>query len=129
MDHVDLPIRTQGASLDREHGPAVAAAQPSARIEEHFQPMSTFGYRLFTVELRKGFGRKPVNFSECDGSHYIDLVPKLLARLAGTKIGRPVMRSSSTSPGQAAIDEPDSAEAEGISGESAFRVEDPLRNE
>ncbi|MGH4008030.1 MAG: hypothetical protein ACRDTH_07705 [Pseudonocardiaceae bacterium] len=115
--------------MDREHGPAVEAAQLSAHIEESVQPMSTFGYRLFTVELRKGFGRKPMNFSECDGSHYIDLVPKLLARLAGTRIGRPVMRSSSTSPSQAMIDEPDSAEAEGISGESAFRVEDPLRNE
>jgi hypothetical protein len=91
--------------------------------------MSTFGYRLFTVELRKGFGRKPVNFAECSGSHYIDLVSKLLARLAGAKIGRPVMRNSSSSPGLAVIDEPDSAEPEGISGESAFRVEDPLRNE
>ncbi len=61
-----------------------SADRPSRQLNsplasgEHLQPMSTFGYRLLqvTVKLRKEFRRKPVNFSECEGSHYIDLVPK-----------------------------------------------------
>lgn len=121
MEPVASPVRvsrlTRGQLWSRLH------------IEEFLAYMATYGYRLFTVELRKGFGRKAVDFADCGGSHYIDFVPKFLARLAETKVGRPVLRSSSVTPGQASIDEPEATESEGVYGESAFRVEDPLRND
>jgi len=91
--------------------------------------MTTYGYRLFTVELRKGFGRRPADFADCDGSHYVDLLLKLLGRLSGTKVGKPVLRNSSSASGVQDLDEGEKLEAEGVSGELAFRVEDTLRNE
>lgn len=90
--------------------------------------MTTYGYRLFTIELRKGFGQRAAEFSDCDGSHYIDLLSKLFGRLATTKIGKPVLKNMS-GPSEDSSGEGDDAESGGVRGEPAIRVEDTQRNE
>ncbi|MFJ1767838.1 hypothetical protein ACIOD2_46480 [Amycolatopsis sp. NPDC088138] len=81
--------------------------------------VATYGYRLFKFELRDGFGRSPVNLSECAGEHYADIAIHLLQLLKSTQIGRPTLRNS---PAPEEENEISGDEVDNVSGQKAFQV-------
>lgn len=85
--------------------------------------MASFGYRLFTFRIAAGAtGRKEINFKECSGEHYLDVVIRAMKALTqDTMISEPP-----TKPGEQAITAGAAALAAGVNyaDEPAFRVED-----
>ncbi|WP_370942028.1 hypothetical protein AB5J62_23250 [Amycolatopsis sp. cg5] len=80
---------------------------------------TTYGYRLFKVELREGFGRSSVDFSKCKDEHYLDVASRLLQLLMSTQVGRPLLRNNLSIEDE--IDPPE-GEVETFSGQKAFQV-------
>ena len=60
--------------------------------EGRYPVMTSYGYRLFSMQLTRGFGRKPVDFSECNGEHFVDIAERLLENLKNTVVGSPNLR-------------------------------------
>lgn len=87
------------------------------------KPMATYGYRLFTIELRKELGRKPVDFAECQGQHFLGVGETLLKALGATSTGRPKLKHGTEVEVDLDQQEEIDSEPEGLAGEPAFRVE------
>lgn len=67
--------------------------QPMWCDQEASERMTTYGYRMFGLELRRGLGQKPQPFESCGGQRYIDLMPKLFGRLGTTRVGKPIFKN------------------------------------
>ncbi|WP_159031267.1 hypothetical protein [Streptomyces acidiscabies] len=75
--------------------------------------MTSYGYRLFTFQVFRGFKRTPLDLADCKGEPYQEIAESLLKILsAGTAVGDP------TDDGQAEVEE------EGTFGKPALRVEE-----
>ncbi|MGW9186012.1 hypothetical protein [Streptomyces rubiginosohelvolus] len=75
--------------------------------------MTSYGYRLFTFQVYRGFKRTPLDLADCKGDPYQEIAESLLKTLSvGTVVGEP------TEEGQAEV------EVEGAFGKPALRVEE-----
>lgn len=75
--------------------------------------MTSYGYRLFTFQVFRGFKRTPLDLADCKGQPYQEIAESLLKILSvGTAVGDP------TDDGQAEVED------EGAFGKLALRVED-----
>ncbi|MFK0137946.1 hypothetical protein [Streptomyces murinus] len=75
--------------------------------------MTSYGYRLFTFQVFRGFKRTPLDLADCKGEPYQDIAEALLKALSiGTAIGDP------TEDSQAEVEEL------GAFGKPALRVEE-----
>lgn len=75
--------------------------------------MTSYGYRLFTFQVYRGFKRTPLDLADCKGEPYQEIAESLLKTLSvGTVVGEP------TEEGQAEV------EVEGAFGKPALRVEE-----
>ncbi|MET8807205.1 hypothetical protein [Streptomyces sp. NPDC004546] len=75
--------------------------------------MTSYGYRLFSFQVFRGYKRTPVNLADCKGGPYQEIAESLLKVLSvGTVVGDP------TDDSQAEVEE------EGTFGKQALRVEE-----
>ncbi|MFF5357929.1 hypothetical protein ACFY4I_00775 [Streptomyces scabiei] len=75
--------------------------------------MTSYGYRLFSFQVFRGFKRAPLDLADCNGESYQEISESLLKVLSvGTVVGDP------TEDGQAEVEE------EGTFGKPALRVEE-----
>ncbi|MFB8214622.1 hypothetical protein [Streptomyces anulatus] len=75
--------------------------------------MTSYGYRLFTFQVYRGFKRTPLDLADCKGDPYQEIAESLLKTLSvGTVVGEP------TEEGQAEV------EVEGAFSKPALRVEE-----
>ena len=80
--------------------------------------MSTYGFRLFTVQLRKENRRKPHEFEDCDGEHFADVAERLLKSIEqDTKVGLPKQDSD------VSVGEVETGEVEEPTQERALKIE------
>jgi hypothetical protein len=86
------------------------------RPEEWDAVMTSYGYRLFSMQLTQGSSTKAVDFSKCNGEHFVNIAKRLLETLKDTAVGDPD-RSSEDNP--SLVEDPLNL---GHFGESALQV-------
>lgn len=85
--------------------------------------MASYGFRLFTVEIFKGRKQRPVNFNDCAGEHFAEVVVRLLKSLGTeTKVGSPALDA----PDLIAATPDATPESNQLVDQLAFRVADDV---